>query len=149
MLRHASKPLCAAPKNGCCGMLQNAAAAHAWCRATRIVRMMFTGWSSQQSVISSKINPMPPPSATSLRTNSKAVVLSCLMTVGGTYVSACLLPHHQLHLPPMVTCELSRMVLVGEKSAQQAAQAVHKREEKLVKSRKTALGAFRKKVCEM
>jgi hypothetical protein len=41
------------------------------------------------------------------------------------------------------------MVLVGEKSAQQAAHAVHKRGEKLVKSRKTALGAFRKKVYEM
>ena len=30
MLRHASKSLCAAPKNGCCGMLRHAAAAHAW-----------------------------------------------------------------------------------------------------------------------
>ena len=30
MPRHASKPLCAAPKNGCCGMLQHAAAAHVW-----------------------------------------------------------------------------------------------------------------------
>ena len=29
MLRHASKPLCAAPKNGCHGMPRHAAAAHA------------------------------------------------------------------------------------------------------------------------
>ena len=26
MLRHASKPLCAEPKNGCCGMLRHSAA---------------------------------------------------------------------------------------------------------------------------
>ena len=41
------------------------------------------------------------------------------------------------------------MVLVGKMSAQQAAHAVHKRERKACQEPKTALGAFRKKGCEM
>ena len=49
--------------------------------------------------------------------------------------------------PRMVTCDLSRVVvLVGEMSAQHAAHAVHKGERQACQAPKTSLGAFRKKV---
>ena len=55
-----------------------------------------------------------------------------------------------LHPPCMVTCELSRVWcwLVRRQHNGQHMQFTRGKE-KLVKSRKAALGTFRKKVCEM
>ena len=57
-----------------------------------------------------------------------------------------LVPTHTLHpLPRMVTFELSRVLLVEKNQRNEQDMQFTRRREKLVKSRKTALGAFRKR----
>ena len=85
------------------------------------------------------------------RTGNSTVRLTVLQL---TVMMLCL-PNGQYSLlptargPRMGTCELSCVVLVGESQHKRQHMQFTRREEKLFKSRKTALGTFPKKVCEM